>query len=513
MLKDVLLGIDIGSTTIRCCIFDTRARQLDEVSRSTKNVHLIEGQQAYRAWGADQVWMLILDIMQEISSITKAQRYHPLGVAISSVGCSSVILDKLGNPLFPIISHKSGVSHLLQKYKYLYDDVSFQRVTGYPLESTSTAFILSLLKEQNPSEYARIDSILPVSNYISYKLTGEKFSDHSIAASYALWDHNQNCFWDMMLTDLELNSKVFGTIVNGGGYIGKTTPGITSLIDFPQAISVFSGGHDYLCAALAVGCIKPGSIFNIEGTFEITATFHPFPLHKSKLDHTRSIIDVHVVPHAYSLMTERIGSGQIEWLRNLLYSSDRDQKSQITSDWDSIVTEMQQLEDKGLREEVFIPYLFGELFPIYNRDVNGGILGLGRSSTRASIMRAAIFSHCYESKQMIDYHKKYIEGNIGHMISVGGITRNKYWMQKKADIIGMPIVAPEIREASALGAAMLAGLGAGIYDDYQQLGEIVHGNGFVTYEPDISKSERYFEYYQQKYLPALKFASRKRPNR
>jgi sugar (pentulose or hexulose) kinase len=510
MSKDVLLGIDIGSTTIRCCIFDTNAQQLFEVSRPTAKVrlNLNDRQHANRAWDADSLWNLIITIMQEIGSIIKVQNFNPLGVAVSSVGCTPVMLDKLGIPLFPIISQKTGVSSLFQKYQREYTEMDFQRITGYPLETTCPVFVWALLKTQYPDEFERIDTILPVSNFISYKFTGEKITDRSIVASFGLWDHTQNRPWEKLLADLGLNSSVFGKIGNGGEFIGMTTPEFTSLINFPEPLPVYSGGHDYLCAALAVDCIHPGPIFNIEGTFEIYATFYPTPWEKLKGDQTRALIDVHVVPDSYSLMTERIGSGQIEWLRRLIYHASGDQKAQVTSDWDFIVSEMQQLQDEDLRDEVFIPYIFGELFPVSNNNIFGGILGLGRSSTRASIMRAAILSHCYESKQMIDFHRKNCQGEIDHIISVGGITQNNYWMQMKADIIGIPIIVPVVKEASALGAALLAGLGAGIYHEYQQLGEIVHVNGFVTYDPDVSRSGRYMEYYREKYLPAKKNASR-----
>jgi xylulokinase len=414
-------------------------------------------------------------------------------------------MDVNANLLFPIIRHHSSKSHLLKKYRDLIGEYEFQKITGYPLAPTSTGLLLSYLKETDTSAYSRIDRILPVSNFIAYQLTGEKTSDRSIAASFGLWNHQEKTWWDEFLSDLDLEPNTLGKVVDGGTFIGTLNPRVSEKTGLRDDLPVYSGGHDYLCAALATNSFRPGQLFNIEGTFEIVATFHNSPVIKSIQDTTRSIIDIHVVPKVYSLMVERIGAGQIDWLKNLLYPS-IGKTGKKSEDWDSIFTEIEKIADSPLRTEVFIPFIYGMLFPKFNDEIRGGFLGINQTSTRASIMRSAILSSCFESRRMVDYQREVNSGELCQLITVGGVTRSPLWMQQKANVIGLNIVVPKIDEPSALGAAICAGVGLGVYKDFNSISDVVDFNRSTTYEPDKAKTSSYAEYYQTVYLPVLRQA-------
>jgi xylulokinase len=411
-------------------------------------------------------------------------------------------MDKEGNTLYPIIRQHASKSDLLRNYQDKIGEHEFQNITGYPLAPTSTGFLFAHIKETDPDLYSGIESILPVSNYIAYKLTGEKTSDRSIAASFGLWDHQNDSWCTEFLSDLGLIENKFGTIVDGGAYIGKISPKISDLTGLRVDLPVYSGGHDYLCAALAAGCSGPGQLFNIEGTFEIVATFHNSPIIKSSTDSTRSIMDIHVLPQVYSLMVERIGAAQVEWLKNLLYPSVENQEQQ-NQDWDPIFAEIKEILSNQSGTEFFIPYIFGMLFPEYNDGIRGGILGINKNSTKSSIIKSAILSSSFESRRMVDYQRDHSSVEIKQIITVGGATRSKYWMQHKANAIGMKIVVPKMEEPSAIGAILLAGIGSGVYEDLDQISKMIHSKGVSIFEPDISQSDLYADYYQHVYLPVL----------
>lgn len=504
MTRDVLIGIDIGSTSIRSCVFDIQAKLLKEAACPTESIHIINKNpgDANRLWDAQLLWQRVCEVTREISSYLSLHHFHPLAIATSSVGCSPVLLDNHNNPLLPVVRHHSGSSLILRKYWEKKGELDFRNISGYPLAETSTAFLLADIKESAPDIYSKIDCILPVASYIGLRMTGERISDRSIAASFGLWDHRNNSWWIDLLNDLDLEPGCFGKVVDGGLFIGKILPEIAEITGLPVNLPVYSGGHDYLCAALASGCFQPGEIFNIEGTFEIAATFHSGPVHISQNDSMRSIIDIHVVPDVYSLMVERVGAGQVEWLKDLLFPS----KKKHSNDWEKVFSAVEKISDDQTRNEIFIPYIYGMLFPSYNDRIRGGFMGWDKSTTRESIMRSAIFSHCFESRRMIGYQKAISSEKINQIVTVGGITRSTYWMQQKANIIGLNIKVPNIMETSALGAALLAGLGAGIYQNLDQLKQITQSKGFSTYEPDPSRVDYYSEYFQNIYLPVLKQA-------
>ncbi|EKD87646.1 MAG: Xylulose kinase [uncultured bacterium] len=502
MKTEVLYGIDIGSTSIRCCVYDLHANMLNQASRPTYLINSAnEGQsKGSLLWDPVFLWKVVREIIHESTTCLPVDQFHPLGIATSSVGCTFVIIDKAGNNLFPIFRSQQNVPKLLNQYEKKYSGNEFQNITGYPLSSTSAGFILAQLKESYPEEFSKIGTIFPLSNYIAYQMTGEKVSDRSIAASFGLWDHRINSWFTELLRDLSLEPENFGTLISGGQVIGNINKNVSDITGLPVGLPVFSGGHDYLCAAMATGCYQPGQIFNIEGTFEIIATFHQTPVVKTLMDSTRSLLDLHIMPQVYSLMVERVGASQIEWMKNLLLPSGEDHKN----DWDNIFSKLDTIYENTTEMEIFIPHVFGKLFPEYEEDRRGAIIGIGGSSTGSSIMKSAIFSHCFESKRMVDYQQQFSPTPINQIITVGGITRSKYWMQTKANILGIKLLVPKAKELSALGAAFLAGKGLEVFTSFQQIGEVALSQGVSKYIPDSAKVELYSEYLQNTYLPVLK---------
>lgn len=504
MQKDALLGIDIGSTTIRCCVFDTMARMIKQVSRPARLYYIPNDDPVDTtiAWDAELMWDLLLEILQEVGSFLSSEKLFPLGVAISSVGCSPIIIDALGNPIYPIYRHFPFSSKLLHEFQEKMGEPGFRDITGYPLSYTSTGFVLSALLESDATRFRQANRIIPVSSYLAYRLTGQITSDLSLAGSFGFWDHRRQSWWGEFLSRLGLQEENLGVIVNGGDFIGLISRDISEQTGLRSNLPVYAGGHDYICAALAAGCFQPGHLFNIEGTFDIVANFQHAPVALSHSDPTRVISDIHVVPNTFSLMIERIGAGQVEWVKNLLYPvSD---KSDLSSDWDAINRELEMLNDSRVGPEIIIPHIYGMQFPISVDWAWGGVLGLHSDSTRASIMRSALLSSCFESRRMVEYQLSLNKAGINTITVVGGATRNRYWMQQKANIIGMEIQVPHVEEASSLGAALLAGLGAGVFSDFNQVFALTSSIGRTIYQPEASKHELYSGYYHDVYLPVIR---------
>jgi xylulokinase len=503
MVMDVLLGIDIGSTSIRCCVFDMKAKLLKQASRPTENVHISTAKfgSTTRAWDASLLWKEVTEILREINPFLDHHHLFPRGIACSCVGCSPVILDKYGKPLFPVFRHFSSESKLLEKQKEQTGARQYRQITGYPLASTSTGFVLASLKDSNISSYSRIASILPVSSYIAFKLSGERTSDLSVAASFGLWNHRECSWWGELLSFLNISPEIFGRIVNGGDFIGDVGNDVMKITGLRSGLPVFAGGHDYLCAALAASCYQPGMLFNIEGTFEIVATFHSSPITIPAATNTRSITDIHVVPGIYSLMVERIGAGQVEWLKSLFYPQFEDPN--LENNWETIIGEIDQISDNEPGPEVVIPHIFGMLFPRLDDAARGALLGISPKTTRASIIKSAIIASCFESRQMFDYQKSLSVLDLNQVITVGGATKSTFWMQQKADITGVEITVPRIEEPSALGAALLAGKGSGLYTDFNQIEKVTSSLSRDVFRPEASQSEKYTDFYQQVYLPVL----------
>ncbi len=502
MKKEALIGIDIGSTSVRCCLFDLDFNQLHMINKPTQLVFTKFGQDSKRtdiAWDAGKLWALVHSELSELSTFVEGNHIHVVGVAISSVGCSPVFLDQKGEVLYPIFRHFTRPSALLSKMMSAYGSNRFRNITGYPLAPTSTAFLISHLREITPNVFNKIAHVIPVSNFIAYQLTHEVTTDLSIGASFGFWDHNHASWWKPYLSEVNLIDENFGRFVNGGLFIGKIRPSLSKSTTVLHGIPVYSGGHDYLCAALAAGCNTEDQLFNIDGTFEISATFSRNLVRRSPDDKSRSIIDINVIPDSYSFMVERIGSGQVDWVANLLYRGDWGEIP-----WEEVFPKTLGKQDLLIGYEFFIPYVYGRIFPEFNEDVSGGFFGLNQHTSRSKLMRSAILSSCFESKRMFDYQKKIRQKDFCKIISVGGATRNKEWVQLKANIIGKEIHVPSIEQPTSLGAAMLAAIGSGVYHSIDETVRASQRLGGNSYLPDMYLHSLYSEYFEHTYLPLVK---------
>jgi xylulokinase len=146
-----------------------------------------------------------------------------------------------------------------------------------------------------------------------------------------------------------------------------------------------------------------------------------------------------------------------------------------------------------------VPHVFGSSFPLSGGQARGAYVGLSRSTTQASLLRATLEGMCFQSRRMLDHVGRPQAGDP--VRAVGGGSHSPAWMQLKADVLGVPVAVPRIREATALGAAMLAALGAGVYGGVEQAVSIVAERGADRYEPDPLRHALYDEAYREVYLP------------
>jgi xylulokinase len=159
----------------------------------------------------------------------------------------------------------------------------------------------------------------------------------------------------------------------------------------------------------------------------------------------------------------------------------------------------------GSRGVMFLPHMGGAGCPVVDSRSLGGFTGLSATATRGDMLRALIEGLDFQLLDIIQEMKKNVGFDVRTLVAAGGAVRNGFWMQNKADMIGRSIEVPDVEDASPLGAAMLAGIGVGIYRDEKDAFERVRKPA-RTYHPDLRVTSRYaelFPLYKSLY-PALK---------
>jgi xylulokinase len=210
---------------------------------------------------------------------------------------------------------------------------------------------------------------------------------------------------------------------------------------------------------------------------------------------TGVFVDSHVARGLWTYMGATVAADMLEWFRRECLEG---------AEWDRLVAQA-EAAPPGADGVFFLPHLSGSTCPVVDSASMGAFAGLRNIATKGHLLRAIIEGLNFQFRQIVGGLGSALGVKADRVVAVGGPTRNRLWMQNKADVSGMPVEVPELDEAVPLGAAILAGIGAGLYRDEREAFDRVRRPGRV-YEPDPARRGLYDERYGlfEGLYPALK---------
>jgi xylulokinase len=246
-------------------------------------------------------------------------------------------------------------------------------------------------------------------------------------------------------------------------------------------------------------------VLDVTGTWEIVLTAIPAPVLTTEVQRLGVTVETHVARDTYAVWGGAVASDMLEWHRKE-YGFEAQQRAEKEggSDWDYLMEEA-SAAPAGSRGVMFLPHMSAAGCPVVDARSLGAFVGLSNFAQRGDMLRAIVEGLDYQVLDIVTELKTGLGIQADRLVVVGGARRNSFWMQNKADVTGLPIDVPEVEEATPLGAAILAGIGVGLYRDEQEAFERVYKPG-KTYLPDPGLASRYAEWfriYKQLY-PALK---------
>jgi xylulokinase len=331
---------------------------------------------------------------------------------------------------------------------------------------------------------------LSAASYIAYCLTGEMRIDYSLAGRTYAFRIDLKTWDDDYLQRFSLPVNLFPQAQPSVSPVGATR----SLPEtgLPVGMPVFIAGHDHVCAAFAAGAVEPGTVFDSMGTAEtLVGSFGEEPLEQKALE-SGLAYGVHVVPGKFYWMGGLSASGgSLEWLRALL--GDRPLSYEEV---EGLLSDMPE----GPGDLLYFPYLAGSGSPHADPLVRGAFTGLDASHGKASLLRAVLEGTAYEM-EYIRLAAETARGlQISSVVAAGGGTRLRRWMQIKADISGCRLETLATSEATLLGAALVAGLGSGLFSSVQVALEARPASPAIQYLPDMERHKRYKAIFENGYM-------------
>jgi len=498
------MGIDLGSTSLKAVVYDLNGRCLASSSRRTERFHPEPRHPEWTVWEPRQIWDgTAAAIRHAVALLDDPRKIR--AVAVTGMGMDGLPIDAEGHWLYPMISWHDP--RTAPQYDWWLANIGAAKVFsigGNPLWAINSALRVRWIAENEPAIYQRTDKWLLIEDFLNFMLTGRRVTDYSMASCTALFDQQQLDWSDELLALAELPRNLFCEALPSGTPIGTVQAEAARHTGLAEGTPVVLGGHDHICGALPVGAFEPGVVLNVLGTWETVMTSTARPVLKDELRAAGMTVQAHVAPQHHAIWGGNVAGEMLEWYRRQFVSSGSFLQETAGASWEMLLAEAAEAPP-GARGAMFLPHLSGAASPVVDPHSLGAMVGLSAGVGRGDFLRAIIEGLNYQSAEMVAALEGALDQPLEHFVAVGGGTRNTLWMQNKADMLGRNVEVPGVEEATPLGAAILAGLGAGVYRDVHEAYQRVRQPGRV-YQPDADNHARYTTWrqtYRQLY-PAVR---------
>jgi xylulokinase len=499
-----LMGIDIGSTNLKAAIYDYSGNFVSLGSTPNEVVCLDKEHPQWAFWDPDKIWFGIADaIKQAVSKISDPVLIK--GIAVTGMGMDGVPVDKNGKWIYPFISwHCQRTGPLCNKWiKEVGAEKTFL-VSGKQIFPFDTVFRLQWMKENKPEILEKTDKWLLIEDFVNFMLCGSKITDFSMATTTQLFDQTKRAWSDEQIKIAGLDKKLLSEAMSSGSKIGGITKTASYLTGLSEGTPVILGGHDYHCAALAAGAFEPGVVMDITGTWEMVLCSTKRLNLSADVFNSGLSVESHVAKDTYSVAVSCVSGEMIEWFRRTYYGTNKNEVDE-KKEWEALLRDMETVAP-GSEGVIFLPHFTGCHTPVIDHHSLGAFIGMNQTIRQKDMLHAVLEGLNYQLKDMVLSIEKPMNLDIKKIVATGGATNNDYWIQNKADIAGKVIEVPETIEATCLGAAMLAGIGIGIYKDESEAFKAINNRKIKTFFPDDILNKKYDEYFTiyKKIYPALK---------
>jgi xylulokinase len=494
-----LVGIDVGTTNTKTVIFDVETGHICAVgSRRTIACHPVP---EWSEFDAEDLWGTVLQSIQAaVQHCDRPERIQAISVA--SMGESAFPVDADGNVLHPAIAwYDRRTVAEAQWWENIAGRERIFTITGHIPRPTYGVNKLLWLRNHVPQVFERIRHWLSIEDFVLWKLSGSFATDYSIASRTMLFDQRTLTWSEPLIQQAGLPVAWFSPAFPSGTAIGTVSKEVAEQTGLPQQAIVSTGGHDHLCGALAAGVTHPGHLLESIGTasviMAVSDTFRP----STDLLAAGFNSYAYVIQNTYATLGAlNFAGGALEWIVTLLYGQGK-QGTVSPEVYAQVLHEAAEIPP-GSRGAIVLPSFLGSGTPYAQSSAHGAILGLTPSHNRPELVRAFMEGLAFWLRDNME-----MLCNLGiappraEITVIGGTTQATPLLQIKAEVTGCPIKVPQIAEAAATGAALLAGIGAKIFHSGEEAASSVL-HTVQIYEPDAQAVEIYNTIYAQTYLPA-----------
>lgn len=491
-----LLGIDIGTSGTKTVLFD---RGGNPISSSTAEYPLYQPEIGWAEQDPQDWWNAVCITINQVIKDSNINPESISGIGLSGQMHGLVMLDGNGNVL-----RKSIIwcdQRTAKECVEITEKVGEKRlidITANPALTGFTASKILWVRNNEPEIYEKCRKILLPKDYIRYMLTGEFATEVSDASGMQLLDIKNRCWSKEVLNALNIPIEYLGDVHESIVVSGKVHKKAAEVTGLKEDTPVVGGAGDQAAGAIGNGIIKSGQISSTIGTSGVVFAHLDEPIIDEK---GRVHTFCHAVPGAWHMMGVTQGAGlSLKWFRDNFCNNEIEVAKGMGIDPYVLMTKEAEKVPAGSRGVIYLPYLMGERTPHLNPKAKGVFFGLSAAHTKNEMLRAVIEGVSYSLLDCMEIIKDTGMNPTNVMVSGGG-GKSELWRQILADMFNCKVSTNKSSEGPALGVALLAGVGTGVYKDIDEACSIAISENSVQFpkEENSLVYKRYYEIYKKIY--------------
>jgi xylulokinase len=490
-----LLGLDAGTTSIKAWLYDAATGQ--PVAGAGRRTPVTSPRPGWAEHDPEALWQAAAGSIRTALDRAPAG-CEVAGLAVASMGEAGLPLDERGRPLYPIVAYYDARSDAyVEWWRKRMAPEAIHAISGQVLRPVFGVMKLLWLRDAHPDLFARARRWLSVADYLIRRLAGVDATDYTLASRTMLLDQRTRDWSGDLLDVAGLARDILPAVHPSGTVVGFVSAEAAAQTGLPAGTPVATGGHDHLCGALAAGVAAPGRALASFGTAAALLT-PSVVFHGAGAVFARGLsCYCHVAGDHYVVQSGLGAAGAAQvWLARLLSPSSRPTPRGAVAPEAYAALERAAAESPpGARGLVCLPHLRGSGTPERDSASRAAFVGLREEHGAGEMWRALIESLACWARRNVDAIEAATAQPIERLTLIGGAARGALLPQALADVTGRAVELPAIEEASALGAALLAGQAVGVRLATPPSAEV------RSIAPDAGRTAWYDRFYREVYMP------------
>lgn len=482
------IGLDIGTTGCRAALFDLNGQV---ISVAAEEYPLLQPQPGWAEQEPERVYQAVCRAVKECVLQSGVNNSSIAGMGLGSVFHSLIALGTKGELLSNAIIWADNRSVRQAEFlKGTDNGMQIYSRTGCRVHPMYPLAKILWFKEERPEIFQRTAKFISIKEYVIYRWFEQFAIDKSVASGTGLFNIHSLRWDEQCLKLVGIRREQLSEPVSVTQIVGRLKREMAVQLGVPEGLPVVIGAADGALSNLGSGVCAPGQMVAMVGTSGAIRVISEKPL-----TDPQGRTWCYVMSDNHWMVGGAINNGGLvyRWFRDTLGEKEVREAEEKGIDAYELLNRLAEKVRPGAEGLLCLPFLTGERSPYWNPDTRGVIFGLGLHHGKAHLVRALMEGVVYRMYSVFQAITELV-GEPAEIRATGGFTRSPLWCQIMSDVFGYPVKLPVVREASSLGAALLAMMGLGFVDGIGAIAKMVKVR--QEFIPDRRAQEIYRELYQ-----------------